>query len=268
MRNDQLFSVLENIDERYIDESENYKAQKKDSDFIRYIGLAAAAVLIMGTVGIVLFLNGRSQAIIETEGIEETVQETIAVVQTQATEPSNLTPTEAYDDFDKRIERITGAPENKDLMGLGDFRIDVETNKSSGMKRLLFVLCEDESVIAECGRCRGTFGEGEAYSLTDIDGDGVSELVCNEQFATGVERVTIYRNNNGTVEYGLVREEYVREKFGIDQLSSPSQIVEVYDSELNVICVTLIGNEDEDKVIEISLDEVEAFEFLPYEFIG
>ena len=153
-------------------------------------------------------------------------------------------------------------------MGLGDFRIDVETNKSSGMKRLLFVLCEDESVIAECGRCRGTFGEGEAYSLTDIDGDGVSELVCNEQFATGVERVTIYRNNNGTVEYGLVREEYVREKFGIDQLSSPSQIVEVYDSELNVICVTLIGNEDEDKVIEISLDEAEAFEFLPYEFIG
>ena len=222
----------------------------------------------MGTVGIVLFLNGRSQAIIETEGIEETVQETIAVVQTQATESSNLTPTEAYDDFDKRIERITGAPENKDLMGLGDFRIDVETNKSSGMKRLLFVLCEDESVIAECGRCRGPFGEGEAYSLTDIDGDGVSELVCNEQFATGVERVTIYRNNNGTVEYGLVREEYVREKFGIDQLSSPSQIVEVYDSELNVICVTLIGNEDEDKVIEISLDEAEAFEFLPYEFIG
>lgn len=268
MRNDQLFFVLENIDERYIDESENYKAQKKDSDFIRYIGLAAAVVLIMGTVGIVLFLNGRSQAIIETEGIEETVQETIAVVQTQATEPSNLTPTEAYDDFDKRIERITGAPENKDLMGLGDFRIDVETNKSSGMKRLLFVLCEDESVIAECGRCRGPFGEGEAYSLTDIDGDGVSELVCNEQFATGVERVTIYRNNNGTVEYGLVREEYVREKFGIDQLSSPSQIVEVYDSELNVICVTLIGNEDEDKVIEISLDEAEAFEFLPYEFIG
>ena len=35
MRNDQLFFVLENIDERYIDESENYKAQKKDSDFIR-----------------------------------------------------------------------------------------------------------------------------------------------------------------------------------------------------------------------------------------
>lgn len=268
MRNDQLFAVLENIDERYIDESENYKAQKKDNNFIRYIGLAAAAVLIMCTVGIVLFINGRSQAIIETEGIEETVQETIAVVQTQATEPSNLTPTEAYDDFDKQIERITGAPENKDLMGLGDFRIDVETNKSSGMKRLLFVLCEDESIIAECGRCRGPFGQGEAYLLTDIDGDGVSELVCNEQYATGAERVAIYRNNNGTVECGLIREDYIREKFGLSQLSSSSQVVEIYDFELNAIRVTIIENGGEDRRIDIRLDDAEAFEFLPYEFCG
>lgn len=269
MRNDQLFAVLENIDERYIDEAENYKTHKKNSVLIRYIGLAAAAVLIFGTAGLIMFSNSRSSAVGDIPWQEETNPETAAGAGTdvQATDFSNVTPTGANDTLDNQIERLTGVPENKDLMGLGDFRIDVETNKSSGMKRLLFVLCEDESIIAECSRCRGPFGEGEAYSLTDIDGDGVFELVCNQQYATGAERVAIFRNNNGTVEYGLIREEYIREKFGISQLNLPSQLVEIYDSEIDLIRVTLIENEGEEKVIEISLDEADAFEYLPYEFL-
>ncbi|MBR2549254.1 MAG: hypothetical protein IKE92_04440 [Clostridiales bacterium] len=269
MRNDQLFAVLENIDERYIDEAENYKTHKKNSVLIRYIGLAAAAVLIFGTAGLIMFFNSRSSAVGDIPWQEETNPETAAGAGTdvQATDFSNVTPTGANDTLDNQIERLTGVPENKDLMGLGDFRIDVETNKSSGMKRLLFVLCEDESIIAECSRCRGPFGEGEAYSLTDIDGDGVFELVCNQQYATGAERVAIFRNNNGTVEYGLIREEYIREKLGISQLNLPSQLVEIYDSEIDLIRVTLIENEGEEKVIEISLDEADAFEYLPYEFL-
>ena len=269
MRSVQLFAVLENIDERYIDEAENYKVHVKNSVLFRYIGLAAAVVLIFGTAGLIMFFNSRSNDVGDIPGLEETNPETAAGAGTdvQATEFSNMTPTGANDTLDNQIERLTGVPENKDLMGLGDFRIDVETNKSSGMKRLLFVLCEDESIVAECGRCRGPFGEGEAYSLTDIDGDGVSELVCNEQYATGAERVAIYRNNNGTVEYGLIREDYIREKFGISQLNSPSQLVEIYDPEIDLIHVTLIENEGEDRIIEISPDEADAFEYLPYEFL-
>ena len=112
MRNDQFFAILENIDERYIEEAENYRVSNTNNVLTRYIGLAAAAVLILVTAGFILILNIRSNDVGDIPGSEETV----LGASIQTTDISNMTPTGAYDTQNKEsvetwnITNPTGLP--------------------------------------------------------------------------------------------------------------------------------------------------------------
>ena len=71
MRNDTFFAILNDIDDKYIEEAENYK---KKSTMPLFISIAASAILLAGIVTAIIQSN--KDNIIETAS-EETVQETI-----------------------------------------------------------------------------------------------------------------------------------------------------------------------------------------------
>ncbi|MCR5804293.1 MAG: hypothetical protein K6G47_08510 [Clostridia bacterium] len=156
-----------------------------------------------------------------------------------------------------------------DLLGLGPGRIEVTTNDGLGLERWLFVCDLDNHVVAECGRWIDISNEEAAYFFVDIDGDDTSELICNTQYGDGAERVKIFRNTDGIIEYGSVKESYICEEFGIDQLGYPGSFKEVYDPEMNLIEVTMYesDNSASEVSIEIAINTEDAFEFLKYEYL-
>ena len=54
MRKEDFFRTLENIDDNYISEAENYKAPKISSKLMTYIGIAASLLMVAGVIGLAL----------------------------------------------------------------------------------------------------------------------------------------------------------------------------------------------------------------------
>ena len=275
MRDEELFKIMAGIDDEYISEAENFQVQRAHNTFARYIGIVASFLIVAGIIGLVLFLNrNKDMPIITDPSNMETIIET-SKTPTEAgineTVSTTITPTGVNDTPYKQFERIEGSPEGKDIMGLGEYRIDTLVLHASATKILLFVTCEDDRVFAECGRNIAPYGEPEAYSFVDMDGDGISELICNYQYGTGAERVIIYRNNNGTIECSGINEVYICKQLGLDMLGSATSYREIYDYQSQMIKIILSGdqyaNGGVDIILEIGLDETEAFEFHEYEYL-
>ena len=275
MRDEELFKIMAGIDDEYISEAENYQAHRAHNTAAQNIRIVASFLIVIGIIGFVLFLNQNKDISNITDPTNmETIEET-SRPPTEAgikeTFSTTITPTGVNDTPYKRFERIEGSPEGKDFMGLGDYRIDTLILHTSATKILLFVTCEDDRVVAECGRNIAPYGEPEAFSFVDMDGDGISELICNYQYGTGAERVIIYRNNNGTIECSGINEVYICKQLGRDMLGSATSYREIYDYQNRMIKIILSGdqyaNGGEDIILEIGLDETEAFEFLKYEYL-
>lgn len=101
----------------------------------------------------------------------------------------------------------------------------------------------------------------EAYSV-DLDDDGMPELICNCSYGDGVERVMVYRNNNGIIEKGFLVQKYLERDFNIDITVAAYAIIEKYDPVENVFCVTNYANDGSERTATVK--GMEYLEFLPY----
>ena len=99
----------------------------------------------------------------------------------------------------------------------------------------------------------------EAWSV-DLDGDGVTELVCNCTWgADGAQRVYVFRNNGGVIEKGSIYDwSYYEAEFKVDILDAGS-IAERYDPDKNVFVVKNYRLEGEDK--ELTFTGLQHFNF-------
>lgn len=160
--------------------------------------------------------------------------------------------------------------EFENLLGYDSVRVEIEAEPGMSADLLLFINNADGKIVAECGRFDPD--EPGAYFVEDVDCDGIAELICNYQYATGAERVVIYSNNAGVIECGTIREEYICDTLGIQQPESPYTFTESYDPETDSVTVTLQASYyeevDEDQILEVSISDKDAFEFTEYQRTG
>ncbi len=91
MRREDFFITLENIDDNYISEAENYKAPKISSKLMTYIGIAASLLMVAGVIGLALYMNNNS-AVIEMSDVEtQLVPTNVGIDPTGAVSTSNET---------------------------------------------------------------------------------------------------------------------------------------------------------------------------------
>lgn len=101
----------------------------------------------------------------------------------------------------------------------------------------------------------------EAYSV-DLDGDGISELICNCSYGDGVERVIVYRNNSGIIEKGFLVQKYLETDFNIDITVAAYAIIEKYDPVENTFNITNYASDG--SVRTAAVKGMDYLEFLPY----
>ena len=86
-----------------------------------------------------------------------------------------------------------------DIMGLSGFYSET-TDGANFITRQYYV----PAVVGGYTPIGGSFGYTIDDHVVDLDGDGVTELVCNCQYgADGAQRVFVYRLKNGAVEQGF-----------------------------------------------------------------
>lgn len=154
-----------------------------------------------------------------------------------------------------------------DVLGLGSCYIERIENYSLGIERLLFVKSDDGRIIADFGRWLN-ISDDEGYFFIDINGDGISELICNSQSADGAERVIVFQNNNGTIQCGLISEELILEKFNANWIDYPGALQERYDDSSGAISLTLYHCNFEDyEELQICIENLEMFDYIDYEYI-
>ena len=91
-----------------------------------------------------------------------------------------------------------------DIMGLSGVMEELPYTRSPIQKhRVWSVQGQDErNTIAE------SYGFGdEVYAITDLDGDGVTELLCERTYADDVETVYVYRRQGDEIQEGTVSED-------------------------------------------------------------
>lgn len=122
------------------------------------------------------------------------------VLQTNSNDPSRIYSV---------LETITGTSQADDsdntftgILGLDGYYVKIEETPPGFMIWRYFAELHGKTqCIAEVFGY--TASEPEVYSK-DLDGDGVTELICNCTFGTGAERVYIYRNHHGVIEQGTL----------------------------------------------------------------
>ncbi len=153
------------------------------------------------------------------------------------------------------------------VLGLGVCRVEMEESTPSHYSWHFYVKVDGEDV---CVAEQFGYDEPEAWSR-DLDGDGVPELICNSTYGDGVDRVIVYRNNNGIIEEGTIRWSYYEEKFGwthVGESGIPSVPVEKYNSEEGVFTATDYYTNGYDNPIIVKFnDGLEPFNFHPFKHL-
>ena len=100
--------------------------------------------------------------------------------------------------------------------------------------------------------------EPEVYSR-DLDGDGISELICNCTAGTGAERVIIFRNRDGVIEKGCLSYDLRDETMfpGIINRGS-SYIQENYIAETNTIEIVYLTETGFETIV---IEDMDMFHF-------
>lgn len=241
------------------------------------------AIIACIIVGICFITNPKNDKVKadETEAnvTETTIAET-SVTETSATETSiaetsdtNITVTEEIIDGQRVIvteEQI--GPEvtrTANILGYEDTYFDLVRSADEYPNGVYYcemqlVRSNDQSVLGTWFGFADFVASGPDVYIVDIDGDGNNELISNCQYEEdGTRRVFIYRNNNGTIEQGVISEDYYLAALGLsdaDSLPQPDAIREIYDSEYGVIRITV----DDDMVFEMALKDASNIEFTEY----
>ena len=144
-----------------------------------------------------------------------------------------------------------------EVLGYSDYYVTVEQTMPGFIIQKYYVEVDGvEKCIAQ------VYGyavpEPEVYSR-DLDGDGISELICNCMAGTGAERVNIFRNRDGVIEKGQLSYDLWDETMfpGITNRGS-SYIQENYIAETNtfeIVYPTETGSET------IVIEDMDMFEF-------
>lgn len=106
----------------------------------------------------------------------------------------------------------------------------------------------------------------EAYSV-DLDGNGIDELICNcVSGGDGWQTVIVYRNNNGVIEKGYIRQAFYD---GLGAVNfGPGSSAEQYDPDLGFVITYYTETPQENDIQERKTatfkDGLENFDFYPY----
>ncbi len=150
------------------------------------------------------------------------------------------------------------------VLGLGVCRIEMEEISPYQYTWHYYVNVDGEDV---CVAEQFGYDGPEAWSR-DLDGDGVPELICNNTYGDGAENVFVYRNSNGIIEEGCVRESYYKEKFGLPRHlegGMSGALIERYDSEQGVFTATDYNTSGYDDPVTVEFDDgLEPFVFFPF----
>ena len=144
-----------------------------------------------------------------------------------------------------------------DVLGYSDYHVTVDQNMPG------FIIQKYYAEVDGAEKCIAqVFGYAvpgpEVYSR-DLDGDGVSELICNCIYGTGARRVYIYRNNAGVIEIGrLAYDLWDSTMFpGITNMGS-SYIEENYIAETNTFEIMYPTEKGSERVV---IEDMDMFEF-------
>lgn len=174
------------------------------------------------------------------------------------------------------LDLVLGGPESNedrsgarltDVLGLGVCRIEMEEISPCQYKWHYYVKVDGEDV---CVAEQFGYDGPEAWSR-DLDGDGVPELICNSTYEDGVKSVIVYRNNNGTIEEGRIRQSYYEEKFGWTHVwegGISSLPAERYNPERGVFTATDYYTRGYDDPITVEFDAgLDPFDFFPFKHL-
>lgn len=171
------------------------------------------------------------------------------------------------------LDLVLGEPESSgnqsgatltDVLGFGVCRIEMEELTPGQYRWHYYVKVNGEDV---CVAEQFGYDGPEAWSR-DMDGDGVPELICNSTYGDGVESVIVYRNNNGIIEEGNIRQSYYEEKFGWTHVlegGASSLPAERYDPKQGVFTATDYYTRGYDDPVTVEFDDgLEPFDFFPF----
>lgn len=148
-----------------------------------------------------------------------------------------------------------------DILGFDGYYVRVEESTPNFYIWYYYTEIDGKTqCIAETFGPLGTDYDPEAYSV-DLDNDGIMELVCNCMYNDGVERVIIYRSNNGVIENGFIKERDLEADFNIDVSVAALAIIVKYDPVENIFNVI---NYAQDGSVRTAVVNMDYFEFLPY----
>ena len=174
------------------------------------------------------------------------------------------------EELDGYLNAILGVTEDgktkilSDVMGFDVRRVEIEETTPHQVLWHYYAEVNGEDIcVAEHF---GYENYTESWSR-DLDGDGVPELICNNQYGDGVQMVCVYRNNNGSIEEGSIRWSYYSEKFGwtnIGEDGISSLPVECYDPERDIFTATYYDRDADTTVTAEFDDGLIPFEFLPF----
>ena len=180
---------------------------------------------------------------------------------------------DAPEELDGYLNTILGVTEDgktkilSDVLGFDVRRVEIEGTTPHQILWHYYAEVNGEDIcVAE------QFGyENYAESWSrDLDGDGVPELICNNQYGDGVQVVCVYRNNNGSIEEGSIRWPYYSETFGwtnIGEDGISSLPVERYDPERDIFTATYYDSDSDTTVTAEFDDGLIPFEFLPFKHL-
>lgn len=159
---------------------------------------------------------------------------------------------------EKNFESSSNGEHNfTEVLGYSDYYVTVDQNVPG------FIIQKYYAEVDGAEKCIAqVFGYAvpgpEVYSR-DLDEDGMSELICNCIYGTGVRRVYIYHNNDGVIEIGRLSYDLLDSTMfpGITNMGA-SYIEENYIAETNsfeIVYPTETGFET------IVIEDMDMFEF-------
>lgn len=173
---------------------------------------------------------------------------------TQSDDPNRI-----YEILDSVLGKCPEIAEQyTNIMGYDGYIVAVE---ETAPHFLTWYYCTEENYEEKCiAEVFGYSGGEERAFIVDLDGDGITELVCNCMYGSdGEERVFVYRNNGGIIEQG-----YLDIYSDVEnEIGCAGAIKEKYDPETGTFKVVV--NADGRELKNVSFTGMNYFTFMPYE---